>query len=380
MRPDTANCDRDSSAREVTRNTRQSGSAVSRATTTHDPGTMSGCAPSTSTRMPFEKSTASKSGQSPGSSSSSSPVYSLRNCTLIAFHWAAPCPNTESRLRMTRTAGSGGSSNPSCVNSSPRRPGDPRAAPADLGLGCGQHAQVRARRSARSGRHLRRSGAASRPPPRPRCFPPAPRRACAPPEARSTRVAPRPPRPSRRSAAAHPGPGTLCTRRPIGSVTRGGHGRRQRCRGPGASRGGRRRGALQREREHRLGGDAAPEPVGDERAELLQRRALGRGAEERLVREPLGVEREHVGGDRERVEQGDRQVVGVARVRQRAPRAAVRARTGSAASEHRIATGSRRACRSGTRSRSGPGGSHRRGGAAAARHAAQPQRGVRGRS
>ena len=46
---------------------------------------------------------------------------------------------------------------------------------------------------------------------------------------------------------------------------------------------------------------------------LLQRDALGRGAQVRLVGDALLVERQHVGGAGERVEQADGEVVGVAR-------------------------------------------------------------------
>ena len=111
----------------------------------------------------------------------------------------------------------------------------------------------------------------------------------------------------------------LCTRRPASSVTdagvTGGAEPGSRVTFGGTSGGGSSANASDVSRR-----DAGPEPVADQAPELLQRDPLARRAQVRLVREPLVVEREHVRRDRPRVEQRDREVVGVARAERGEPR------------------------------------------------------------
>ena len=101
----------------------------------------------------------------------------------------------------------------------------------------------------------------------------------------------------------------LCTRRPGSSVTDARRHRRRRARDPSSPSAGTSGGGSSANARYVSAATPGPQPVADQPPELLERDPLARGAQVRLLREPLGVEGEHVGGDGPRVEQRDREVV-----------------------------------------------------------------------
>ena len=99
-----------------------------------------------------------------------------------------------------------------------------------------------------------------------------------------------------------PGAGTLCTRVPAGIGT--GSGAPVRI--------------VEREGEQRRGGDAGRRLITHEPRQLEHRALLHRGAQIRLVRQPLLVEGQDIGRDRQGVQQRDGEIV-VARASSAAP-------------------------------------------------------------